>query len=341
MNNKKIDLLEFISDKVKCGRKEKEYPLHVTNDNVYITFSYFVYMNNNAKREHSLIIPRYVSWNNETFEVLGLLQAEMGKTNNGCIVFCNHEYRLINMVMKWFEREFELMQNEWRWYIKVNINEPQDENYKKEIENKVVNHWLNKTKINPTKNYPKTVSYIKNTENKRLKFYDYGTLIIEHKSNLFSQIVKRYVKMMSERMPKLGVNEIRGFMCGIIAGESNVEVYMPDKRYRIYISAVKKEELELYHVCLSILGICSKQYQNDKIIVSKRENNVKLLKQRLMCLSHEKYSKFLNMMKLYPNISEETGYFSAAKEVWNKIPQEKVNYILDLYKSGIKPKDIV
>ncbi len=193
-----MDLLEFVPDKIKCGKNLKEYPLNSKIEEDYIMFSYITKMmtptKSNAEREYSLTIPRYINSNQETFEVLGLLQAEMGKTDNGCIVFCNHEYHLINKVIKWFDRELGLMCSQWRWYIKVNINEPGDEIYRKEIESKVIKHWLDRTRINPEKKHPKTVTYIKNTKNKKLGYYDYGTLIIEYKSNLLSQIIKKYVK---------------------------------------------------------------------------------------------------------------------------------------------------
>ena len=54
-----------------------------------------------------------------------------------------------------------------------------------------------------------------------------------------------------------------------------------------------------------------------------------------MTLSQKKYDKFLFMMQQYPNISEETGYFTGIKKVWNKFPEEKINQVLELHKSGI------
>jgi len=330
----KIDLLEFIPEKVKCGKELKEYPLNLKIEEDYLMISYVTDTANQtekiAKREYSLTTSRYIDPNLETFEVLGLLQAEMGKTDNGCISFCNHEYRLINKVIRWFGKELEIMPNQWRWYVKININEPEDEVYRKDIESKVIRHWLNKTKIDIDKKHPKTVSYIKNTKNKNLRFYDYGTLIIEYKSNLLSQIIKKYVKLMSHKIPSLEKEKIRGFMKGILAGESCVEVSKSSKKYRVHISATKQEERELYQKCLTRLGIYSKQYPRDKLVITKRENNIELLKQKLMCLSHEKYSKFLNMIKLYPEISEETRYFTGKREPHNKIPKEKINKILEL-----------
>ncbi len=328
----KISILNFISKQVSCVKNNILYPLKIKNNyEDYLSLYYFTNGNNGSKRENSLIIPKYINRNKETFEVLGLLQAEMGKTNNGAVVFCNHEYRLIKKVMKWFEKEFELLQDEWRWSIKVNINEPKNVNYKKEIENKVINHWLSKTKIKENMRYPKTVTYIKNTKNKRLKKCDYGSLIIEHKSNLFSQIIKNFVKLMSYNMLNFENDYIKSFMKSIIAGEGTVENYKPDKRYRIFISVSKKEEKELYYQLLKRLDIKSIKYKGDKLIISKRENLVKLLKQRLMCLSPKKYNKFLVMMQQYPGITEETGYFSKNMVPWNKCPQEIIDKIIKIY----------
>ena len=338
---KECDLLEFIPDKIICGENQKEYPLNIGPEEDYIMLSYLTDLTNNAKREYSLTIPRKISLSEGTFEVIGLLQAEMGKTNNGCLVFANREYQLINKVMRLFDKELELTNNAWRWYIKVNINEPEDKNYKNEIETKVINRWLNKTQIDFNMKHPKTVTYIKNTKNKRLGFYDYGTLIIEHKNNLLSQIIKRFVKIMSFRILDLEKEEIRGFMRGILAGESTVEVNKVDKKYRVHISVTKEDEKDLYWNCLKKLDIGSKKYGGDKLVISKRENNVQLLKQRLMTLSFKKYNKFLNMMKLYPGIKEETGYFSGNEIPWNKIPSPKINQILNLYNSGtIRTNDI-
>lgn len=334
----KISILDFIPKKVLCGKNSTPYPLCVKEDNSnYLFFSYIIDGNNNSKREHSLCLPRFINKNNETFEVLGLLQAEMGKTNNGCMVFCNHEYRLVNKVMNWFEKEFELPSREWKWYIKVNINEPINQDYKKEIENKVTNHWLSKTNIKENMKRPKVVSYIKNTKNTKLKFYDYGTLIIEYKSNLFSQIIKRFVKSMSYNMLEFEEDCIRSFIRGILAGEGCVNHHKKSRHYSVHISACASKERNIYQACLSKLGIEIKHYEDYKeMLISKRENLIKLLQQRLMCLSPKKYNKFLFMMQQYPGIKEETGYFSENKTPWNKIPQEKINKIIELHKQDPK-----
>ena len=169
-------------------------------------------------------LPKYITTDNKTFEVIGLLQAEMSKTFNRPLTFCNSEPIIINKVMDWFVREFKFSLNNWKWYIKVNINEPLDINYKKQLENKVVNFWLKNTKIDPSNHYPKRVSYIKNTKNKILREDDFGSLIIEKRDIIFTQFIINLVKKLSSNITNYDKEEIRMFMRGIIAGESTVEM---------------------------------------------------------------------------------------------------------------------
>ena len=332
MEKEHFDLLDFIPEKVRSGKKSNSYNLIISPKNSYIKLEYFTNIRDNlGERKYSLIIPRKISKNTETYEVLGLLQAEMSKTYSGCVTFANSEFRLINKVINWFDNEIEINPYDWRWYIKVNIQEPTDEKYKKEIEEKVIKHWLKKTKISLKSAYPKKVSYIKDTKNTQLKNCDYGCLVIENKSNLFSQIIKNFVKTMTYNMPNQKKENISYFMRGIIAGEGCVECNKKSKKYRIHISAVKEKERIIFQNCLSKLRISSKKYTKcDRIVISKRKNNIQLLKQKLMCLSPKKYNKFLYMMQKYPNISNETNHFTKNKTPWNKIPQETINKIIEI-----------
>ena len=118
--SKYINILEFIPKFAISGKQNKEYPIEVEEDNDYLMLNYSAALVNSireCKREYNLTIPKSVSWNNETFEVLGLLQAEMTKARNGSVVFCNHEYKIINKVMRWFKREFKIDYDCWGWYI--------------------------------------------------------------------------------------------------------------------------------------------------------------------------------------------------------------------------------
>ena len=103
--NQKICLTEFIPSKVICkNNPEKSFEINIEDIDNYLKLSYFTELHNHTglvgKKKYELLLPKYVRRNQETFEVLGLLQAEMGKQHDGKIVFCNHEYRLVKKVME-------------------------------------------------------------------------------------------------------------------------------------------------------------------------------------------------------------------------------------------------
>lgn len=332
----KLDLLNYIPKMIKSENGKRDFLLEIHSDEYYIQMSYYNSIENskqNRKREYSSIIPRFINLNSETFEVMGLLQAEMGKTNNGMLNFSNCEPKIINKIIRWFDKELEFGPERWRWYIKINLKEPLDLLIKNQLEEKLLVHWLAKTKIKKENGYPKSPGYVKNTKNNQLKRGNYGTLVIERKINLFSQIIKSLVKKISHQILDFDKRYVRDYMKGIIAGESCIEYSKSEKNYGVSISAIKKEERDIYANCLRKLGINSRQYEySDKVIVSRKENNIELLKQKLMCLSPNKYNRFLTMMRLYPKISEESGYFIGKRGPHNKIPQEKIEQILELSK---------
>ncbi|MDP2906685.1 MAG: hypothetical protein Q8O03_01990 [Nanoarchaeota archaeon] len=154
MKKERIELLQFIPKTVKCGKKEKEYILNIKKDENYIMLSYQTDMSNSAKMEYSLTIPRYITRDKETFEAIGLLQAEMSKTNNGYIGFPNSEYRLINKVMNWFKKELEIDYEKWRWYIKINLNLSTNQELKNALKEELTEYWVSKTKIDCKKKTP-------------------------------------------------------------------------------------------------------------------------------------------------------------------------------------------
>src|SRR3989338_1042179 len=93
--NQKICLKEFIPSKVICTNSpEKSFDLSVLDDGIHLMLAYFTDTYNQlgkfGHKEHTLLLPKFIKRNQETFEVLGLLQAEMGKRHDGKIVFCNH-----------------------------------------------------------------------------------------------------------------------------------------------------------------------------------------------------------------------------------------------------------
>jgi len=247
-------------------------------------------------------IPKSISVNDETFEVIGLLKAEMSKTFGRPLTFCNSEPLIINRVIDWFNREFCFSHKIWKWYIKININEPTDKYYKRFIENKVTNFWLNNSKIFYKNNYPKTVSYVKYTKNKKLASPDFGTLIIEKRDSIFCQLIINLVERLSSEVPNYSNQQIKCFMRGIIAGEGCIAINLQAKAYRVQIASVNKKDKQLYYDCLKKIGVLSKIYKDDMVAVSKKENHMKLLNYDLVSLHPQKHTKFLDMIRLYGNL---------------------------------------
>jgi hypothetical protein len=274
----------------------------------YLLLTYFTDVSNQTKkvvgkRKYSLVVPKLINRDIETFEVIGLLQAEMSKVQNGCVQFANHEIEIMNQILRWFEREFNFDRGEWKWYIKLNINKPIDIAYKELIEAKVTDFWMKKTKINKEKPTPNTISYISKTTHKKLKFHDYGTLIIEHKNNLLNQTLRKLVKEISYSMVSNDPGEIKAFMRGVIAGKSHIEFKkLPLGIHRVSISATNSNERFLFQNCLQRLGIESKICPNsNSIMISRKHNLMELFNQNLMCRSRKKYNKFLKIIRLYNN----------------------------------------
>jgi hypothetical protein len=311
MNNEfdskqRIDLREFIPQKIQSGRFGHVYDTHVEELEDHYLIYYLTEVHNKvgiypAAKKYSDKIKKSVSRRSLTFEVLGLLQGEMSKTYNKTIIFANCEPNINREVMDWFSNELGITHDDWHWYIKVNINKPDDFAYQKQIEDKVISYWLKETKINLERRYPTTVSYIKHTVNKILRENDYGTLIIEYKSNIVSEIFKNFVKKITyEHLVNCKHEEIKSFMRGIIAAESTVEIHHPSMKYRVFITAFQKDERDIYQKCLQKLNIESKQYENyQHLVISKRKNNFKLLELDLMSLNPTKFRKFKELIGCY------------------------------------------
>ncbi len=124
MASNNIDLKQFIPKNLVVPKTKNEYPITIEDKESYYLLRYVTTHYNNANRQHCIDIPKFVTRSTETFEVLGLLQAEMGKTNNGCIVFANSEYKLVNKVITWFHKELGISPSIWRWYVRINLEEP-------------------------------------------------------------------------------------------------------------------------------------------------------------------------------------------------------------------------
>ncbi len=188
--------------------------------------------------------------------------------------------------------------NDWKWYVKINLNKPANLELKKELENGILEYWLRKSKIVYESSYRTNVSYIKKTNNKIP--VNNGTMILELNSRIFTLVMHEILIRIQDLIQNFNKNEVIGYMRGIIAGEGCVESNKRLMKYRVHISASKENERVLYQKCLQVLDIELKVYDNySETVISKKINNFKLLELDLMSLNPTKYAKFLEMLSLY------------------------------------------
>lgn len=287
---------------MRSGRNGSVYPLQFEIRDKELVLFYFVnssnqVMTNCGIRRFSYILPRYITRNKRTFEVLGLLQGEMGKTNNN-LVFANNEPAIINETMEWFKDELLIPFNRWRWSIKLNLVKPLDEGFKSELESNLVDFWCLNSHIQFDSKYNTGVTYISTTKNEIAN--NDGTICIEISSILLAQFLQNLLIKFQSFLLYCSLEEITAYMRGIIAAEGCVEYNLKIKKRTVHISASKEEERQFYKKYLARLGINLKVYSNYKeTIISQRYNLNKLLELDLLSLNPTKYAKFLEMMRGY------------------------------------------
>jgi hypothetical protein len=181
---------QFIPSTIKSGRLGNEYPLHVDeHDDKYFVW-YEVPVTNQkgivGKKRYSETIPKYIELDAETLEVIGLLQGEMSKAFRRTLTFANSEPGILRKVMFWFEKSNFTGKTSWRWYIRVNLREPENKQEVEQLENQVIAQWLDIGCLRREELNPKAVSYVSSTLNKALD--GIGTVMIERgDQSLFRQ----------------------------------------------------------------------------------------------------------------------------------------------------------
>ena len=121
-----VDLRLFIPAEICSGRSGNVYTLTVLDlDNCYRVMYSRPSSNQTGRivgqRTHQHTLPKALTLDKLTFEVLGLLQGEMSKTVRSALTFANSEPVLINLVLEWFVRESLASPSDWSWYIKLNL----------------------------------------------------------------------------------------------------------------------------------------------------------------------------------------------------------------------------
>ncbi len=287
---------------MRSGRKGSVYPLQSEIRENEIELSYFVNSSNQVIencgiRRFAYTLPRYISRTKRTFEVIGLLQAEMGKTNNN-LVFANNEPSIINETMEWFKDELIIPFDRWKWSVKLNLVKPLNEQFKDELENNLIDFWCMNSHVQFDAKYLTGVTYISNTKNTIAN--NNGTVGIEISSILLAQFMQSLLLKFQSMLLECSAEEKSAYMRGIIAAEGCVEHNRKIGKRTVHISASKEEERLLFKACLASLGIDLKVYNNyNETIISQRLNLRNVEKLDLMSLNPTKYAKFIEMMSCY------------------------------------------
>ncbi len=296
-----LELRPFIPEQVVSGRKGNSYPLQVEQGDKTYILSYYCAVSNQTnrivgKRKHTITIPSEIPWDEDTLEVLGLLQGEMSKTVRNNLTFANSDLSIMKKVIVWFERSNLVQANEWNWYIKYN-HPPLNGAAYYALEDDSAPVWIWYCNLNPEMSYPKRLSFIKNAPQKKPNTL--GTLLIEKQAKIFDQVINKLLQDVLQSMPSREPKEIAAYLRGIIAAEGCVN-YDTHGHKRVFVTATKDEKRELFRTCFHRLGIPTKDCKPIKdIIISQRENILKLDELGLMTLHPEKHARFKEMIASY------------------------------------------
>jgi hypothetical protein len=297
-----IDMRQFIPVEIDSVKRTCQYITDIEEEDGKYRISYVTPIGNATgsnlgKKTRDWTTNTSITLNNRTLTVLGLLQGEMSKTDRRQLTFCNSEPGIMSAVLSWFETDIGVTQQEWYWYIKVNLQEPAAD-IKQQIESEVIAFWEQKCSINKNRGLRKMVSYISGTANTKLR--NNGTLIIEKTGPLFTKMMHIMVKKITHSMPTRPVEQIIPYMQGIIAAEGCVNYRLESGHRRVFITACNDEEREIFSTCLHKLGIETKDCKPIKDIVISGRKNILLLQQLgLMTLHPEKNAKFEEMCSTY------------------------------------------
>ena len=309
--NNKIDLYYSLPD--TC--RHLNWPLAiVTKDKKILVWSPTAYKQ---------VIPRYLKLDTNLFEVFGLYQGEGYKKtpiSGTRLEFVNCDKDIINIILKFFKKRFNIPIERWSVYINYVYNK---ENLKSH--NKLVLYWYNETKI-PKSNFRKT-QYLKG---KCIKSASFGTLHILIPSCVLGEIclgILDHLEILSTKNEKHAAAFLRGLMAA--DGSAIEHQYKHNKTLRNVDLAIEtQKEIMLYKKILNKLNIEVKDYSahSRKLSVCGWDNFYKLAKINIFELHRKKVNSFKNgfsnhkytlMIKKYlsPLLKEELSVKELAKKL--------------------------
>ena len=248
-------------------------------------------------KPHQKAFPQFIEESEEFYEVMGLLQGEMSKTNYGKIAFTNTCASLNNKVLAWFESSFRTKRNWWKWYVVINLPEYELE-LSEQIAFELVEHWMTQCDVRFENSYPKPVHFRKNSTLRVPK--NDGALVIEKRNPLFAQTLMNLVQYVHKTILEQPEKNVIAYMKGIIAAESCINYKLETGHRRVFITATDEAERQTYRRCLEKLGVGVNDCKSIKdLVISRKKNLLRLHELGLMTLHPKKHKKFTDMLASY------------------------------------------
>jgi len=184
---------------------------------------------------------KHISLRSDTLISLGLLEAEMTKHNNN-VVFSNSEPLIIKHIIEWFEKNFGVPRNKWRWLIQFNkkLVELEGTSETKSREFASFLFWIKNIGIDKNNHFPKWITY---------RGFDKGTLGTEDKWGMLSiylgnkgiqkftsNFLKEFHNLLSD-LPKI---KIINYLNGLFCGDGGIN--LSGNVRRIFVSFFQKED---------------------------------------------------------------------------------------------------
>lgn len=301
-----LDTRTVIPSMIRSTKKNdgvfRKYPVTLQEEDAFYAVTYSVPVHNHTgntgkTRNFTYTLPKQIFLTEEAFEVFGILQGEMSKTHRGPLTICNSEPSMMKKVLRWFEGCASFPVSSWKWYIRMNIP-PVSKDCGDQLTSELVEFWMNQCNISYQQRYPKTITYTPKSRN--LVATNEGSLIIETRGTIFVQFVQSLIYHISQSIGNYDRDLISAYMRGIIAAEGCINYKLQTGHRRVFISASKQKERDIFIACLEKLGIESYDCKAiSDIVISRKKNLLRMHELGLVSLHPDKHDRFLEMLNSY------------------------------------------
>lgn len=329
-NIRYLDLKDYIPKFIRSKNDNKGKVIIESIDSDKIKLRYSAKSKHgNLVQEYKTIIPRKLPLNQYILSMIGLLEAEMGKSRiDSNITFSNSEPNLIKFIIHCFDKYFNVLSGQWRWLIQFNKKLTHSEDYsetksrelaslefwKKEtsISNKVIRKWCI---------YRGSDDGLLQTKNK------WGMLYIFY-SHVFLKHILLNVIEDSVLINSLSKEQILAYLEGLFCGDGGSNLSR-DVRM-VFLTSYNKNKRERLNRLIRRLGINSHIYKGTMVRTNDLTSIFSFYKLGLFKLHPEKRMKSLNMLLSYKQFQGKSKHIKNDFENRKKFIENEKGKLSDL-----------